>query len=179
MALQTSGAISISQIKTELGSSSNSLRALSAAAGKSAPDAMSEFYGYSSLPPLSDGFNLISNTNMTIQSQLWYYIDGYSNIFYQDGAVAEARVILQYTFDHTLNISLTVSSEPCCDTAYVYFLNDALGYVDVVVNWGGEQGQNFSYNIPCCGYNSDIYIGYYKDSSISEGNDWLYWSLAI
>jgi hypothetical protein len=47
MALQSSGAISISQIKTELGSSSNSLRDLSAAAGKSTPDAMSEFYGYS------------------------------------------------------------------------------------------------------------------------------------
>jgi hypothetical protein len=51
MALQTSGAISISQIKTELGSSSNSLRALSDAAGKSAPDAMSEFYGYASYTP--------------------------------------------------------------------------------------------------------------------------------
>ena len=47
MALQSSGAISISQIKTELGSSSNSLRALSATAGFSTPDAMSEFYGYS------------------------------------------------------------------------------------------------------------------------------------
>lgn len=47
MALQSSGAISISQIKTELGSSSYSLRTLSAAAGKSTPDAMSEFYGYS------------------------------------------------------------------------------------------------------------------------------------
>jgi hypothetical protein len=46
MALQSSGAISISQIKTELGSSSYSLRTLSAAAGKSTPDAMSEFYGY-------------------------------------------------------------------------------------------------------------------------------------
>ena len=48
MALQSSGAISISQIRTELGSSSNSLRTLSAAAGFSTPDAMSEFYGYSS-----------------------------------------------------------------------------------------------------------------------------------
>ncbi len=46
MALQSSGAISISDIKTELGSSSNSLRTLSAAAGFSTPDAMSEFYGY-------------------------------------------------------------------------------------------------------------------------------------
>jgi len=55
MALQSSGAISISQIKTELSSSSNSLRALSSAAGKSTPDAMSEFYGYSAyvyVPPL-------------------------------------------------------------------------------------------------------------------------------
>jgi len=51
MALQSSGAISISQIKAELGSSSNSLRDLSAAAGKSTPDAMSEFYGYSAAPP--------------------------------------------------------------------------------------------------------------------------------
>jgi hypothetical protein len=46
MALQSSGAISISQIQAELGGS-YSLRALSAAAGKSTPDAMSEFYGYS------------------------------------------------------------------------------------------------------------------------------------
>ena len=48
MPLQNSGAISFSQIKTELTSSSNSLRALSAAAGFSSPDAVSEFYGFSS-----------------------------------------------------------------------------------------------------------------------------------
>lgn len=48
MALQSSGAISISQIRTELGSSSYSLRTLSSEAGKSTPDAMSEFYGYTS-----------------------------------------------------------------------------------------------------------------------------------
>jgi hypothetical protein len=47
MALQSSGAISISQIRTELGSSSYSLRTLSSEAGKGTPDAMSEFYGYS------------------------------------------------------------------------------------------------------------------------------------
>jgi len=47
MALQSSGPIDISDIQTELGSSSGSLRALSASAGKSIPDAMSEFYGYS------------------------------------------------------------------------------------------------------------------------------------
>jgi hypothetical protein len=48
MALQSSGQISINDIKTELGSSSGSLATLSTAAGKSAPHAISEFYGYAS-----------------------------------------------------------------------------------------------------------------------------------
>ena len=49
MALQSSGAISINDIRTELqqAQGNNSLRSLSATAGKSTPDAMSEFYGYS------------------------------------------------------------------------------------------------------------------------------------
>ena len=49
MALQTTGAISIDNIRTELGQAqgNNSLRSLSSLAGKSTPDAMSEFYGYS------------------------------------------------------------------------------------------------------------------------------------
>jgi len=49
MSLQSSGAISISQIQAEIGGS-YSLRALSAAAGFGTPDAMSEFYGYTSQP---------------------------------------------------------------------------------------------------------------------------------
>ena len=49
MALQTSGPIAISEIQSEVGGTSYSLRDLSAAAGFSTPDAMSEFYGYSSL----------------------------------------------------------------------------------------------------------------------------------
>ena len=51
MALPSSGPLSIDDIRTELGSSSGSLRTLSAAAGKSTPDAISEFYGYSSFTP--------------------------------------------------------------------------------------------------------------------------------
>jgi len=49
MALQSSGPISISQIRNELNpvhGSSYSLRQLSSWAGKGTPDAMSEFYGY-------------------------------------------------------------------------------------------------------------------------------------
>jgi hypothetical protein len=49
MALQSSGAISIDNIRTELSQAqaNSSLRALSALANKSTPDAMSEFYGFS------------------------------------------------------------------------------------------------------------------------------------
>lgn len=46
MPLPPSGQISINQIRTELGLLTGSLRALSAAAGFSTPDAMSEFWGY-------------------------------------------------------------------------------------------------------------------------------------
>ena len=49
MALQSSGAISLSDIKTELGSSANDFRTLHAAAGFSTPDSISEFYGYSAV----------------------------------------------------------------------------------------------------------------------------------
>ena len=48
MALPSSGQISISQIRTELGTSDGSLRNLSSLAGFSTPDAMSEFYSYAS-----------------------------------------------------------------------------------------------------------------------------------
>jgi hypothetical protein len=47
MALPVSGPLGIDAIRTELGSTSGSLRALSALASFSTPDAISEFYGYS------------------------------------------------------------------------------------------------------------------------------------
>ena len=46
MALPLTGPISISQLRAETCSSSGSLRALSALAGKTTADSMSEFYGY-------------------------------------------------------------------------------------------------------------------------------------
>lgn len=49
MALPPSGPISINQIRTELGTSSGSLRTLSSLAGFSTPDRMSDFYGYSAV----------------------------------------------------------------------------------------------------------------------------------
>ena len=48
MTLPLSGQISLNDIKTEVGAASTnvSLRSMSATAGKSVPDAVSEFYGY-------------------------------------------------------------------------------------------------------------------------------------
>ena len=47
MALQTEGAISINDIRTELGETSGSLDFLSSLAGFSSPHSIGEFYGYS------------------------------------------------------------------------------------------------------------------------------------
>jgi len=82
MALQTSGAISISNIKAELSSSSNSLRALSSAAGKSTPDAMSEFYGYSAYaPPTLSGSGWSVTGSGTVASPWIVTVTGYT--YYQ------------------------------------------------------------------------------------------------
>ena len=107
MALQTSGAISISQIKTELGSSSNSLRALSDAAGFSTPDSMSEFYGYSNVTPSThywqgDGVNdtlrftnhsstlFHASTSQDFTYSGWFRIDETSNAVQWLGSFSEA-----------------------------------------------------------------------------------------
>ena len=112
MALQSSGAISISDIKAELNNASNSLRDLSAAAGKSIPDAMSEFYGYASVAtfsisgqsweesqqacnegPNSDsqtvyapaGSSLSTGTVLYIDTDLQFTFDGQDFYFYSNG----------------------------------------------------------------------------------------------
>ncbi len=51
MALQSSGAISIDDIRTELGVTTGSLNTLSNSVGFSTPHSMSEFYGYTSSVP--------------------------------------------------------------------------------------------------------------------------------
>jgi hypothetical protein len=50
MALPSSGPLSLNQIGVELSTTNYSLRAMSALAGKSSPDSISEFYGYSPSP---------------------------------------------------------------------------------------------------------------------------------
>lgn len=51
MALPSSGALSIDDIRTEVGSTSGSLAALSAAVGFTTPHKISDFYGYTSSTP--------------------------------------------------------------------------------------------------------------------------------
>lgn len=86
MALQSSGPISISDIKTELGSSNNDLRALSAEAGFSTPDGMDEFYGYSAVTEqyylnndtylINDGTSTFTGSNFTFSG--WFRVDSVS-----------------------------------------------------------------------------------------------------
>lgn len=91
MALQTSGQIKISEIKTELGSTSNSLRALSAAAGFSTPDAMSEFYGYSSSQP---------------STKFWKFNGSNDRLVWRDSTPAIATAEQQMSFSFWFRIDL-------------------------------------------------------------------------
>ncbi len=68
MALPSSGPLSISEIRNEEVnnggfSSTYSLRQLSANAGKSTPDAISEFYGYAAASCSISGTNVINTSN--------------------------------------------------------------------------------------------------------------------
>jgi hypothetical protein len=107
MALQGSGAISVSQIKTELGSASNSVRTLSAAAGKASPDAMSEFYSYASLPAsityvqnwaggdANARFYAWDSAGTAVVSEYWYWWDGTFNLGTDTGVTFKAGYTLQ------------------------------------------------------------------------------------
>ncbi len=88
MALPSSGELSIADIKTELGSSSNSLKDLSLAASKTAPHGMGEFHGYSHVTLTSYTSSIPSNaTIFTVCSQsmtVTYYHNG-STTYPQNG----------------------------------------------------------------------------------------------
>ena len=90
MALPASGELSIADIKTELGSSSNSLKTLSLAASKTAPHGMGEFHGYShvtltsytsSIPSSATAFNVCQQS-----TTVTYYHDG-STTYPQQGDI--------------------------------------------------------------------------------------------
>jgi hypothetical protein len=76
MPLQSTGTIKISEIHNALSSGSYSLRTLSAAAGKSTPDAMSEFYGYSAVPVPYMKFESWNTSSYSGSGSTWYDLNG-------------------------------------------------------------------------------------------------------
>jgi hypothetical protein len=114
MPLPSSGAISISQIRTELGTSDGSLRNLSALAGKSTPDAMSEFYGYS------------SSVTVNIDVYLPAYVGCYNNYTFAatSSQVVNTNVNVGINWYGDLggffSGSVTINSGTACGSATVY-----------------------------------------------------------
>ena len=91
MPLVSSGQISLNDIKTELSAASTnvSLRSMSSTAGKTSPDLMSEFYGYSAGP------GILLDTITPNQSGTTYTFTGnYSLSSYQGQT---RRLVIQYT----------------------------------------------------------------------------------
>jgi hypothetical protein len=85
MALPTSGPLAISQIRAILSTSSGSLRYLSSLAGKSTPDAISEFYGYNPAQPCSviwyntsysSSFSCTLSISVNGTQRVWDYVAG-------------------------------------------------------------------------------------------------------
>ena len=181
MALQSSGAISISQIKTELGSSSNSLRALSSAAGFGTPDAMSEFYGYSAAPPLNEGGNILVSDYMSVNYLNdfagWQknYIAGNSTNQSLDSTTAFLQCqFYSSTFTSIdLDFGWEIESEACCDTATIEVVDSYLGYSVIVSGGGYLTGTYYPLSVSS---DATVYITYSKDGSVSEGSDYILWT---
>lgn len=95
MALQSSGQISISDIKAEQNNANNSLRGLSAVAGFSTPDAMSEFYGYSSGP--SELSYITLKIDPLSSNQLKFTLENFDGAWSNDSSK-------RLYFDITLNL---------------------------------------------------------------------------
>ena len=127
MALQSSGSISLSQIKTELGSSSNSLRTLSAAAGKSAPDAFSEFYGYSSYSPPYGAYTTYIDSNTSNAYHRLRMHDGFTLVDYYNGSTS--------TFNTAAGRGLHVTLYVVDDDSSLSGVSDMVqGYIGVTAN---------------------------------------------
>lgn len=110
MTLPTSGPLSINAIRTEMSSTSGSLRTLSAAAGFSTPDAMSDFYGYNNNVTIS----VYGKTTQTYTSNLsaWrfcYRINGGAIQYLSNGlgtGLWNTTCALRFTFQFPKGASL-------------------------------------------------------------------------
>ena len=97
MALPSVGnPLSFSQIRTELSAASTnvSLRSMSSTAGKSTPDAVSEFYGYSNIPL---GLSSALYTQNLSSTTSWDIFQGDNEIDTSVYAGKNLRLVIQYT----------------------------------------------------------------------------------
>lgn len=96
MALPSSGQLSLNDIRAELSAASTnvSLRSMSSTAGKSTPDAVSEFYGYSGI---STGLSSALYTQNLSTSTAWDIFQGDNEIStLSDYANTTSRLVIQY-----------------------------------------------------------------------------------
>lgn len=98
MTLPSSGSLGINQIRTEMNTSSGSLRYLSSLAGFSTPDRISEFYGYSNYYRS----NLISYTDPYKTSNYGPNITSATIYSSYGGGLRSANVTIQYS-DNNVN----------------------------------------------------------------------------
>ena len=97
MALPSIGnPLSFSQIRTELSAASTnvSLRSMSSTAGKSTPDAVSEFYGYSNIPL---GLSSALYTQNLSSTTSWDILQGENEFDTSAYAGKNLRLVIQYT----------------------------------------------------------------------------------
>ena len=96
MALPSSGSLSLNDIRAELSAASTnvSLRSMSSTAGKSTPDAVSEFYGYSNIPL---GLSSALYTQNLSSTTTWDIFQGDNEIDTSAYAGKNLRLVIQYT----------------------------------------------------------------------------------
>jgi hypothetical protein len=160
MALQSSGAISLGQIRNEMvaaGNSSYSLRSLSATAGKGTPDAMSEFYGYASATDVyievyepggefwagcyDGGGGYLGGWYGDHYAWIYNYTTGYATTLTFGGSSgftskSGQQVLVTSTFNH-------ISSDTGCGMVYqCYVSKNGVGDVAVTAGFGvGSSGE--------------------------------------
>ena len=165
MALPSSGPLSIGAIRTELGSGSGSLRTLSAAAGKSTPDSMSEFYGYSAFTPPSinySGSPYSATGTGTVDNPYIITLSASSMNFVEECYEEEGFCIYRYeTFHNGTGFQFI-----CQDAGQYRVYSDLIG--GSVSNMSGvPNGTGFSSWIPN-GWNSGTPLGFSIDSDSAD-----------
>jgi hypothetical protein len=103
MPLPSTGAIKMSQIKAELGSSSNSLRAYSLQAGFARPDSMKEFLGYTALGAFSFAM-WNGSVSVNLNGVVSYVIGNATAVSVSPSTFALVRTNTTQTIDVTVTV---------------------------------------------------------------------------